>query len=136
VTCPATLASGQTQSGSTLSSSAELWRAALTPSNTAGPETIPSSQPGTPSTSSGGSLADERDRYAAALLAIIAKAEEFDPTGTHQQSGLAVAARIAREALGSSDAELARMDRIMTGTSFQREDGTRIDPAEVFFGGE
>lgn len=39
------------------------------------------------------------DRYEAALRAIIAQYDAFDRSGTHQQSGLAGAARIAREAL-------------------------------------
>lgn len=30
--------------------------------------------------------------------------------------------------------DLARGDRISTGASFQREDGTRIDPSDVFLG--
>jgi hypothetical protein len=33
-------------------------------------------------------------------------------------------------------ADLARQDRLLTGSSFQREDGSRVDPNDVFLEGK
>jgi hypothetical protein len=103
MTCSATPTPDASPAGQPISSSLSNtgmgWFTALTPSATG----AGSLGHGATSTRSTCPKCGKPDTHAAALRAIIGQYDAFDRSGTHQQSGLAIAARIAREALAQGE---------------------------------